>query len=181
MAALMLMAGPASAAGGWAPANSGATVADGVLTLDTTDAAETPFGTSFENPDLDHAVTAGDPISFEYRILDDASCAGGQPRIFVEIDGTYDNSFDGNPDQCGSDDDGDGWWTVTWSAPATGTVGHAGIVWDNPSDRGVVEVRNVVIDSPIFPGSKDECKKGGWAQAGYRNQGQCVSAFASAK
>jgi hypothetical protein len=35
--------------------------------------------------------------------------------------------------------------------------------------------------SQVTPSSKDDCKNGGWAAFGYRNQGQCVSAVARAK
>jgi hypothetical protein len=33
----------------------------------------------------------------------------------------------------------------------------------------------VVTDSHAFPTSKEQCKKGGWASFGFRNQGQCVA------
>jgi hypothetical protein len=33
----------------------------------------------------------------------------------------------------------------------------------------------VVVDSPPPPTSKDQCKKGGYRQFGFRNQGQCVA------
>lgn len=172
---LGLIAAPAQASSGWAPANAGTSVSNGVITMDTTDAGVTPAGTSLENADLGRTLAAGDVISFEYK-LDGASCGGGQPRIFVEIGGVYTNTFNGNPDACGTAI-GDGWFRVVFDAPE-GTVGHAGIVFDNPSDRGVAQIRNVVIGTPIFPSSKDTCKQNAWAGAGYRNQGQCVSSFA---
>jgi len=32
-----------------------------------------------------------------------------------------------------------------------------------------------VVDAQPGPTSKDQCKRGGWAQFGFRNQGQCVA------
>jgi hypothetical protein len=33
----------------------------------------------------------------------------------------------------------------------------------------------IVTDAQLFPTSKEQCKKGGWASFGFRNQGQCVA------
>jgi hypothetical protein len=33
----------------------------------------------------------------------------------------------------------------------------------------------VVVDAPPLPASKEQCKNGGWARFGFRNQGQCVA------
>jgi hypothetical protein len=35
--------------------------------------------------------------------------------------------------------------------------------------------RAVVFDAPVLPTSKDQCKNGGYAQFGFKNQGQCVA------
>ena len=35
----------------------------------------------------------------------------------------------------------------------------------------------VVVDAQPAPTSKDQCKKGGWTEFGFKNQGQCVSYF----
>jgi hypothetical protein len=37
---------------------------------------------------------------------------------------------------------------------------------------------STTVEAHCGPASKDECKLGGFADAGYRNQGQCVSTFA---
>lgn len=139
----------------WEPANAGTTVnGDGTFTMDTeTDTSETDAGTSLESDELSIMLEADDEVSFEYRILapSDAVCGGGQARIFIKIGDTYYNSFDGNPDQCGSDE-GDGWFKVTLpSVYPAGTVGHAGVVFDNPSDRGMAEFRNVMISDHEVP------------------------------
>jgi hypothetical protein len=33
----------------------------------------------------------------------------------------------------------------------------------------------VVVDAPPFPTSQEQCKNSGWAQFGFKNQGQCVA------
>jgi hypothetical protein len=33
----------------------------------------------------------------------------------------------------------------------------------------------VVTDAPPFPTSKEQCKAGGYAQFGFKNEGQCVA------
>ena len=80
---------------------------------------------------------------------------------------------------------GDGWFrvTTTVSGITDGTAGHTGIVNDQTSDRGVMQVRNLVINgvAVLPPSNKDQCKNGGWQLNGYKNQGACVSSFAKAK
>ena len=39
--------------------------------------------------------------------------------------------------------------------------------------------RAVVVDSPPGPGSKADCRNGGWARFGFKNQGLCVGAVAA--
>lgn len=177
VAATFASAGVAAAAPGWY-ANPGASYADGVVTLDNT----TVGATSYENENLAVAVANGDVISFEYR----GECGGGVPRVFIQ-GGAY-NTFDQDPNgtACGSDGDGDGWFTVvqTVQGIADGTAGYTGIVNDNPSNPQVVEVRNLTIGGVAValapaPTSKEECKDGGHLAGGYANQGQCVSAFAA--
>lgn len=49
----------------------------------------------------------------------------------------------------------------------------------SPFTGGVDDVliagRATVFDAPLIPTSKDQCKNGGYAQFGFRNQGQCVA------
>ena len=180
----LLIAAPAAASHGEWIANPGTSVEDGAVVMDTTDAALTPAGTSYENDDLGVELATGDEISFAYE-LDGATCGGGQPRIFVEVGGTYYNTFDGNPDGCGDDGIGATSGTVTYVYDGPdGTIGHAGIVFDNVSDRGVASVTDVEIGDHKLdlsdhegsgdPTTKDDCKRGGWEDHGFRNQGQCI-------
>jgi hypothetical protein len=39
----------------------------------------------------------------------------------------------------------------------------------------VVSGRIVITDAQPFPTTNDQCKNGGWAQFGFKNQGQCVA------
>ena len=175
--ALLSVAAIAVAASGWI-ANPGSSYSDGVVTLANSGGA----GTSYENPNLDVPVEDGDTISFQWR-SEDVNCGGGVPRVFIQA-GAY-NTFDGNPDACGTAPDADGWRTVTAtiSGVTAGPAGHTGIVNDNPSDTGTIQVRNLVINGvSVLPISNAEgCKKDGWKADGYKNQGQCVSSFAKAK
>lgn len=187
----LLVAAPAAANHGDWIANPGTSIEGDTIVLDTTDEALTPAGTSYENADLGVEIAPGDVIAFDYE-LDGAVCGGGQPRLFVEVDGTYVNTFDGNDEgDCGELTDGLGTSTsgtvlYTYEGDA-GTVGHAGIVFDNVSDRGVATISLVEIGDHELdltdgdgdedgedPTTKDDCKNGGWKDYGFRNQGQCI-------
>ena len=177
--ALVSSAAVALAASGWV-ANPGSSYSNGIVTLDSNDGP-----TSYEHPDLNVPVSNGDTISFEWR-SDDVACAGGVPRVFIQ-GGAY-NTFDADPagpGACGAAPDGDGWRTVTGtvSGITNGDADYTGIVNDNPSDPGTIQVRNLLIDGvAVLPIANAEgCKKGGYASDGYKNQGQCVSSFAKAK
>jgi hypothetical protein len=169
--------GTVAMAASWV-ANPGTSFDDGIVTLDSTGQAA---GTSYEHADLDIAVANGDVISFEYR----GACGGGAPRVFIQ-GGAY-NTWDANPAQCPGTPVGDGWYALsgTVAGITNGTAGHTGIVNDNTSNPGVVEVRNLVIAGvTVFlgetPDEKDACKKGGWADlqredgSTFKNQGQCI-------
>lgn len=184
VAALLAAAGTASAASPAWTAAPGASYADGVVTLVNSGGA----GTSYENAALDVAVANGDLITFEYSSTD-VTCGGGTPRVFIQ--GGAFNTFDGNAAACGVAI-GDGWYrvTATVSGIVDGTAGHTGIVNDNPADTGTVLVRNLTIDGQAValgttptgeaPTDKQGCKKGGWRNGPYKNQGQCVRAFTKA-
>jgi hypothetical protein len=124
--------------------NPGTTLSGGVITLVNSGG----LGTSYEWPDLSLALTDGSTsVGFQWRSTD-VSCGGGVPRMFVQ-GGAY-NTHDVDPAgplACGSAPDGDGWRTVSQTLPANvnGEAGHVGIVNDNPSDLGTIQVRNVVI------------------------------------
>lgn len=162
--------------GGFTPTDSGTTVNGGVITLDSRGQAD---GTSLENPNLAIAVKNGDTISFEYK----GPCGGGAPRVFIQ--GGAFNTFDPDPNgtACGTDTDGDGFFTVTQTIRniTAGPAGQVGIVNDNTSNPSVVLVRNVMIAGVnIFaPATADQCKNGGFRAGGFRNQGECVSSFRS--
>lgn len=115
-------------------------------------------------------------------------CAGGTPRIFIQGGryNTHDASRNGGVTCANrtSAPDADGWRTVTGTLSNlnASTAGHVGIVNDHQGNIRTMEVRNVrIAGTSLFASSADECKKGGWAEAGYRNQGQCVSSFAKAR
>ena len=163
-------------------ANPGTTESGGVVTLDS---RGQPAGTSYENQNLNVAVENGDTISFEYM----GPCGGGAPRVFIQ-GGAY-NTWDQDPggSSCGTDTDGDGWFTVTQtiSGITNGTAGHTGIVNDQIASPSVIQVRRLVIggvvvnlsNGPAAPTNAEQCKDGGWQAGGFRNQGQCVSHFRS--
>jgi hypothetical protein len=180
-ASTLAFAAPAAAQTGWV-ANPGTTVNGGIVTLD---ARGQPAGTSYENQNLNVAVQNGDTISFDYM----GPCGGGAPRVFIQ--GGAFNTFDPDPNNtaCGTDTDGDGWFTVTQtiSGITDGTAGHTGIVNDNIANPSVVQVRNLIIggvrvnlsNGPAAPTNADQCKNGGFKAGGFKNQGECVSSFNS--
>ena len=171
---------------GWV-AQPGTSVDGDAVVLDTTDEDQTPAGTSFEHDNLGVSLEAGDQITFDYVLTEGAVCGGGQPRIFVEVDDASFNTFDGNDEgDCGElvgQGTTEGTVVATYDGP-DGLVGHAGIVFDNPADRGVATITNVQIGDyvldvdhepePDDPSAKDECKQGGWEEFDFRNQGQCI-------
>ena len=73
--------------------------------------------------------------------------------------------------------------TGTVSGITDGNAGYTGIVNDNPSDPGTIQVRNLIINgvAVLPPTSADQCKKDGWKDYGtmFKNQGDCVSFVAS--
>lgn len=130
-------------------------------------------------------VANGDIVSFQYQLSPGATCGGGAPRVFVQ-GGAY-NTFDLNPNQCGTLGP-DGWYTVTGtvSGVTNGTVGQFGLVYDFGLADSVASFRNVTVNGvsllpPLAPQNKDECKNGGWRNGSYENQGECVSHFARTK
>lgn len=50
--------------------------------------------------------------------------------------------------------------------------------WSQADGEQTIVVDNVSVDGKLYTfTSKDDCKKGGWQQLGFRNQGQCVSSI----
>ena len=87
-----------------------------------------------------YEVTAGEEIVFDYAFGSSTDpCGGGVPRVFVRINGTYYNTFDGDTD-C-SESDGD---TITYTIPVTGTVTETGLVYDR-GDSGSITYSDISI------------------------------------
>lgn len=107
----------------------------------------TPAGSSVEIANLNLAVQAGQKVQFTYELLDGATYAAGSPRVFLEINGTYINSFDNDPSRPGVDN-GDGTFTKIFDIPLNGRVGNAGIVVD--SGVGSVVVTNLIVEGRIL-------------------------------
>lgn len=112
----------------------------------------------------------------------DGYCGAGAPRYNVELT-NGDTIFLG----CIYGNDGSG--NVTFTAgntyggvlfPEGQTVQAIQLVQD---EEGQTTLTNITVNGMTVtaaPGTlKDQCKKGGYEALGYRNQGQCVSAFAS--
>ena len=129
----------------WEPNNPGAVIVDeNTVALTIADGG----ATSIETDNLNVPVQAGDVISFDIELKNGATCTAGAPRMFVEVGGTYYNSYD---DQTGCAGDSapsgtntnDG--TVTFTVGQNGRIGQAGLVYDN-GIAGTVEFSNVTID-----------------------------------
>lgn len=108
------------------------------------DNPQVDLGTSVETADLGLSVGDGAQVAFRHTTVDGAGCGGNNVRVFVEVDGTYVNSWDQLQSaglQCGTDS------VVTFTLPDGGTVGHVGVVMDNaPPEPGVVEVTDLTVD-----------------------------------
>ena len=126
-------------------ANAGAEILDANTVVVSN--AGTPAGSSVEIVNLDLPVQATKTVEFTYELADGAVYGGGSPRLFLEINGDYVNTFDSNPDDAGTDN-GDGTFTKTWTIPSNGRVGNAGVVQD--SGTGSITVSDLVISgTPI--------------------------------
>ena len=123
----------------WA-AKDGATIVDANTV--TVSNAGTPAGSSVEIQNLDLPVQALSTVQFTYELADGAVYGGGSPRVFLEINGDFFNTFDGAPNDAGVAN-GDGTFTKTVQIPANGRVGAAGVVQD--SGVGSITVTNLVI------------------------------------
>lgn len=101
--------------------------------------------TSVETKNLGVTVQAGDVISFEYSLLDGATCTAGGPRMFVKVGSVYENTFDDGAN-CGTNGE------VVHVLENGGTITEAGLVHDNGSG-GTVYVTDVLVDGlPVFLG-----------------------------
>jgi len=107
----------------------------------------TPAGASVEITELNLPVQATKSLSFTYELADGAAYSAGSPRVFIEINGNFFNTFDGAPSDAGVDN-GDGTFTKTVTIPQNGRVGAAGIVVDN--GVGSVTVSDLTIDGQVL-------------------------------
>ncbi|HEX5860321.1 MAG TPA: hypothetical protein VFY58_00670 [Nocardioides sp.] len=121
-------------------ANEGAQIID-AATVKVQNAG-TVAGSSVEILNLDLPVQATKTVEFTYELADGAVYGGGAPRVFLEIDGTYYNTFDADPSDAGVENS-DGSFTKTWTIPVNGRVGNAGVVQD--AGAGSITVRDLVI------------------------------------
>ena len=129
-------------------AGQGSTIVD-AHTVRLVLAAGNPAGTSVEIQNLDLPVQATKTVSFTYKLENGAAYSAGAPRVFIEIGGAFYNTFDADPTDAGTNN-GDGTFTKTWTIPANGRVGAAGIVYDNSAALGTVTVTNLTISGQLI-------------------------------
>ena len=97
--------------------------------------------TSIETTDLDRPIQTDQAVTIEFELGETAVCTAGAPRIFIELDGVYVNSWDQGDNACA-----DGVLTVT--APNNGRIGAAGIVYDNGT-AGEVHLSNLKVNGEL--------------------------------
>jgi len=103
----------------------------------------TPAGASVEILDLNLPVQATKTVKFTYRLEGGATYSAGSPRVYLQINDDFYNTFDANPADAGVAN-GDGTFTKSWTVPANGTIHAAGVVVDN--GVGTVTVSNLTVD-----------------------------------
>lgn len=124
-------------------ANAGSTVTATTITL-------TGGNTSAESPNLNRAVQAGDVIAFHYELSGGATCNAGAPRVFVETQGVFTNSWDYNIGDGLAAACGGASHNVTFKVPANGRIGQAGFVYDS-GNPGTVTITNFTVDGVAVP------------------------------
>jgi hypothetical protein len=135
------------------------------LDADNDNVPDNAAGISSEFSPAGVDVANGDVLSFEYRLGEGQSCAGGVPRVFIQ-GGAY-NTFDVDPAgplACGTDTDGDGWSTVTQtlSGITAGPIGLVAYVNDQTANPGKIEYRALTLNNvDLNPGPHfNECVAG---------------------
>lgn len=120
--------------------------------VDDHTATLTGGSTSIEIENLNKVVQAGDVISFTVQFGANAFCVGGAPRVFVEMQGQFYNSFD-QATPCANNTAPDAAnntnGTISFTVPVNGRIGQAGIVWDN-GNTGTVTITNLTIDGDVI-------------------------------
>jgi len=93
------------------------------------------------------------------------------------VDGMWYNAFDQSPSVEAHDGSGNLVGTMEWTdagiletQTVTGSIASITIV----SQQAAFAIGDLSIEYGNDPETKDDCKKGGWEDYGFRNQGQCV-------
>ena len=130
-------------------AGQGSTIVD-AHTVRLVLAAGNPAGTSVEIQNLDLPVQATKTVSFTYKLENGAAYSAGAPRVFIEIGGDLLQHRSTPIPPTPAPTTVDGTFTKTWTIPANGRVGAAGIVYDNSSALGTVTVTNLTISGQLI-------------------------------
>lgn len=101
------------------------------------------------------------------------TCAAGTGTVLGNVDGNSDVAvWDGAEFS----------YTLDTTELADGSYCFVFNPSDDAGENNVRVTSQFTVDNPVVLGSKEECKKGGWATSEvpvFKNQGQCVSHFAS--
>jgi len=120
--------------------------------VDDHTATLTGGNTSIEIENLNKVVQAGDVVSFTVSFGDGAFCVAGAPRVFVEVGGTFYNSFDQDTpcaNNTAPDAANNTAGTIDFTIPVNGRIGAAGLVWDN-GNTGTVTITNLTIGGDVI-------------------------------
>ena len=163
-------------------------------------AMSTPMASAGE-PSLEFTNTTGAGVP-GFQLVVDFDADGAADGILIGEPGVYGNDWwlnnaakqfvkDGAPSHSGgygSADHGtlDGWRTAF---PNANVVAFGFSLGSGVKGDGVIDAINFAgtrytFATPVVLTSKDQCKNGGWATSTkpvFRNQGECVSSFASAR
>jgi predicted outer membrane repeat protein len=145
----------------------GAISAFGTVTLRGTVVANSPFGGN----------CSGQPTDGGYNVSDDSSCG------FTQATGSLPNT-DPLLDPAGLSDNGGPTKTIALQpeSPAVDLVAQDACPPPETDQRGVERPQGDSCDSGAFeleqqaePKTKAECKKGGYREFDFKNQGQCIA------
>ena len=200
MLLLGVLAIPAAASAAISGTGGATTISGGKATLVSN--GTSPYSTISFNDLVGQSLNALTDLSAN---VDSAQYGGGAPRFSVELSngnsvfvylGAAPDYTSGVPGDTGNllSDSVDtsqigGTFYDTWAdaeaLAGTSTITRIDFVVDAGWATGGSQT--VVLNSVTINGStygfltKDDCRNGGWQTAGYKNQGACVSAFASGK
>ena len=151
--------------------SGGAISAFGGVTLQGTVMADSPFGGNCSGP----------PTDGGHNVSDDGTCG------LTQATGSLSNT---NPllDPEGLQDNGGPTQTIALQpeSPAVDLVAEDACPPPETDQRGVQRPQGAACDSGAFeleqqaePKTKADCKRGGWREFGFNNQGQCVASLQS--